>query len=614
MSRNFARASCSLLSGCLAMLGTLPAPAAAQELAVEIAPSPATGLSSKDQLTALILHDLEFTLLTWKTPSPYPNELAAWIDTTKSRLNGLKLMAADAGLNGNVANAIEAVDDILDEYSSLSRTLRTAEWVVTSDMTEGDQTPFSVGSQVVGATMEGAQLGWEVGAATGAAHGGAIGAATCGLLAGSGEALGHYGRKLEESSKHARLDGVKASFVQGEIEQAQGRFTFGLVQVQRFAAAAGAGRPIAVPTFELHGDLERYERSFPGSPYPHALRAFRLTHQDRPSAAAQYAAAASKLPRNRYFSLYFRGPYLLFAGHLMEYESRYGTAPAGRSAAAREALRYYRQAAGELERIANFPYSYLISYARALVAGGDKARAMAIAEDIAKYMPGEKLPRAARAYDLGCLLALAGDTAQSLVWLKESYRVFPRRDPYALQDPLLRNLWSSEWGREQLRRLADHPLVGGTWVSANDNGATQYQFFPDRSLWQRRSVLETLTGKWSTDEGPTLRLYERSGGVPEATPTFKVEGDNLVLFHQGHEYPYRRRDGGLLAGYGKKSATGRVMAEDGSFTRAVGLQVESGRFSTSRTLTDSNRKFWYYWEDPVAGPLYELKSERVQIQ
>jgi hypothetical protein len=298
----------------------------------------------------------------------------------------------------------------------------------------------------------------------------------------------------------------------------------------------------------------------------------------------------------------------------MEYESRHGSTSAGRTAVSREALHYYGQAAAELESIANFPYSYLISYARALVANGDKERAMAIARDIAKYMPGEKLPRAARAYDLGCLLALAGDTAQSLVWLTESYRVFPRRDPYALQDPLLRNLWSSEWGREQLRRLADHPLVGGTWVSANDNGATQYQFFPDRSLWQRRSALETLTGKWSTDEGPTLRLYERSGGAPDATPTFRVDGDSLILFHQGHEYSYRRQDGGLLADYGRKSVTGRVMAEDGSFTRSVGGQVESGRFSTSRTLTDSNRKFWYYWEDPVAGPLYELKSERVPIQ
>jgi tetratricopeptide (TPR) repeat protein len=562
---------------------------------------------SKQHLTAIILHDLEFTLLTWKAPTEHAQEMDLWFDTTRNRLNGLRLIAADADLNGNVVNAIDAVDRLLESYDDLQRTLRIADWVDDTVRIEGEATAFTVGSQLIGATLEGASLGWEVGweSSSGNPKAATIGGAVSGLLTMSGQALGQIGRKIELTSKYSRLDAAKASFAQAEIQRTKDRFDRGLDDIREFAKAAD-GR--YSPSFALLEPSDAYSPTFPDSPFPHVLRAIGLVQQDRKRAAAEYARGAEKFPIGHpHYSTYYRGPFLLFAGHLLEVESRLGASQEGRASAARAAVRYYSQAESEISP-ESVPYSYRISYARALAFTNRVTEASKIAQQLEAELPGSGVYRAARAYDLGCLLALLGRADEALSLLAESYKVFPRRDPSALRDPLLHSLWSSPSRRGRLQRLADHPLVGGSWMSTTD-GVSRYYFYPDGSLWQRRTRSETMTGRWSTTDDHTLVLSARTGGVSDARVSYKISGEHLTLLHNGTEYRYLRKDGDLLSGYSNESALGRTLTNDGSWTREVNGREITGRFSTSRTLSRPARIFWYSWEDPIAGPLFEVLQE-----
>lgn len=575
------------------------------------APRNTSGLADTDKnhLTALILQDLEFVLLTWKSPGPHPKEMEAWLSGTKTRLENLKTIAAKSRLDPNVIPAIDLVDDILNKYDQLCTNLKIVEWVDDADRTAGDPSAVSIAAQTIGAGLEGASTGLELGNEVGGPKGAAVGAATMGVLGAFGEALGQHGRKLDQASRYSALDKKKADHVQDQIETAKRYFAERVANLRQRVGAIDAGRTV-LPSFELHGDIDRYRRQDDRAPFPHVLRAYSLVRSNRKAAASEFATAAAKLSASfDTYSYGYRGPFLMMSGHLMEFEARHGS-PASRVQSAQAAVAYYRAALRELTTIENVPYPYLISYARALAMAGQTGPANELADRIYRRASGDRISRAAQTYDLASVHALSGNEAKAFERLSESYRSFPRRDPYAVRDPLLRSLAASEAGREQLKRLSDHPLVGGTWTSTESSFA-KYQFYPDGSLWQQRTMTQQLKGRWFTLDGRTLRLHGRGNGVPDVTVAYKVESDRLRIAHDGRDFHFTRTGGNVLTEYqAGVSSSGRQLSNDGTWRWANGNPATSGRFSTSRTLTGPKRMFWYSWEDPLAGRLSELRTER----
>lgn len=582
----------------------------AASLPVQPEPPETTARAMPDsaRLTVLVLQDLEFILLTWKSPGPHAREMEDWLATTKTRLENLKIIAAKARLDQNVTNAIEVVDDLLGEYRALCRTLRIINFVVEGDRTEGNPSVVTISAQVIGAGVMLVDTGIELGKPAGP-QGAAVGAATLASIGAVGELLGHYGKKLDRASKYAALEENKATFVTQEINQSKRYFTERVANLKRYVETIDPDVDTRLASFELHGDIDRYHRSDPTSPFPHVMRAYTLVSGNRKAAAGEFAKAASKLPASsEIYSYNYRGPYLLLAGHLMEFDARHG-APAFNAQSARASVSYYQSALRELKTIDNVPYPYLISYARALALSGKADQARQVADRVYPRIPADPKVRAARTYDLACVYALSRSTTTAFQRLAESYGMFPRRDPSAIQDPLLRGLALSPAGRQRLENIVDHPLVGGMWRSA-DNKVSIYQFYPDGSLWQRRTLAENLTGFWSASDSRTLRLHDRSNNVQDVTVSYEIRSNQLTILHDGRRFRFTRTDRDLLAGYQNTSESGRRLSSNGTWGWGSGSSVIGGRYSTSRTLAQPERKFWYSWEDPLIGRLSELRVER----
>ena len=557
------------------------------------------------ELTEFVMQDIEFMVLSWKTPSADQNELNNWLAATESRLKTLRVIALESKLDPFVVESIDEVAGIVTTYTNYLNTLRSYKYSDAVVIVEGDRTPASIAVRTVG-TMTSTWL-----SAGGPA--GHIPAITMGVAAGVGEVFMVGGASLERASKLSKLADIHKTESAKLIRDTEVVFSRRVRYLKNFATKLAERHPeIKVPSFERAVGIEKINLGHTNSPFPYVEKAYQLVNTDRIGAARAFAKAAKMVPLSvGVYAQDYTAPYQLLAGHLLEFESRIR----GESKLAEEAVLQFKAAiwtlGGDLSSVS---YPYLIAYARALAASGQNTNALEVARYISSKIPSGSLIKAACSYDLATVYSLLGDQSAALRYLRDSYRAKPRRDPQALKDPLLASLISKY--PSAVERVVHNPLVGA-WRLL---GSGEYHFYVDESFMQKRHLVRAFgvssklgffnrtTGKWTVVGDSTLRLFDRKDDL-DFEFKLSVNGNVLTLTTKDNVTEKWKRDGpsGLLdQESGATSLSGRKLYPNGGWVWSDGSKPTFARFTTSRTHSEPNNLYWYTYEDPLVGRVDQL--------
>lgn len=563
-------------------------------------PMLAQGVSSIE-LTDFILRDIEFKLLTWMPPSTEARAFDDWIKSMESSLHRLMLVSREGGLDQQVDYLIQRVGMIVDVYRQLLRGLEIVD-IVHDTVAFSTQGSFS---KAVSDMKKGYQAGYDFGMST-ARFLAAASTETFKAVATNGFSIAFT---IAESLMAAQRQATRANMRQAQkqrlLEGAKGQLHREVGYLVDTGMSLQSRIPsLRVPQFRRLYENSEYRLRSQDTPFAHAADAYRLLATDRIGAARKFGETANQMPAGVMASptaAAYVASFHLVAGHVLEFESRVRGDPK----LCVEALRYFDQADALLRGMyANespVAYPYQIARARAFAVTGQSDRCIALVRRMQETLEKEDAQAVAeRSYDLAGVYSLMGRHDQAMEQLRRSYLAVPRRDPQALNDPVLKDLVSRHL--RPAREIVDSPLVG-SWASSS---GSRYIFYPDGSFWQRRPSGE-YSGKWAIRNGQVLELSLRVG-VPDASPRFEVNGDTLTLYAEG-TFTYSRVTGGLLNGKTARQESDRRVMADGRWAWIDGRPASFARFTTSSSVGRSVRGFWYSYEDPTIGRISEL-SER----
>ncbi|MDC8016212.1 hypothetical protein [Tahibacter soli] len=612
----------SLFAFILGMPLSLPASA---QLMGASAQSPSVAVSDeRTELSALILYDLEFVLLTWKAAGPRDKLMEIWLSATQTRLNNLKAIARDATLEQNVVGAIEVVQQILDDYKSLVGSLKSTDFTIDAGKVDADREGPGVGF-----FMDNVGLADSLEASAGAAVGAVVGApaaVVAGVVLAIRAAVDEYEYQTDRASRFAKLDQLKDAHVKELVESNRRKFEDRQSNLMSLGTLLGERLGVRVPDYSLSGRAREQNPS----PFGQVLRAYdQVNARDWAAAAAAFVRAAQMFPVRsggieQIYATHYRAPYYLLAGHLSEFQALHGPGGIDR-AAARRALDSYAAAAQHSHGDA-FPYAYRVSHGRALAILGQADAAAQIAREIAAQTGPTSADHAARLYDAAGIYALAGEVEPAMQALRHSFSTFPRRDRYAYKDPQFAQLRQSH--DQALKELTDHPLAGGRWILTTDS-RRMFKFGPNGSFQQVRlepsQTIAYLDGHWQTGPEGALQLTGRidrdtSATRPDVSLRYKLDSEarQLVLFSpaDGQTLTFQRHDDNYPPSDLKFAD--RELSADGlwRWRGTVAANASSppdlfdARFATAMDPAEKKRVIWYVRNDPLLGRKLELWKEK----
>jgi hypothetical protein len=563
--------------------------------------------SDKARFAAFMMRDFDFITTAAPMPDEPASDIKRWIQATRSRVYTLRRYIADQGLHQRVLLSADTVDHYLDRYYDLLSLLSVVDFVVEVRQADGDGSWKSEAAYALEKAGDFVSNNATDMLKVVANPKAILIQATLatGCLATS-RGLAHLDKEEVRRSLMGKVNALKAAQVDRLVNEFFEERNTAIAELKENASAFAVSPPGGPAN-----DIGAHPSSAPESAdnFQLVLAAYAKYSEEPVAAADLLVRAANAVPdfgaeTRQFLNRHYRGPYLLMASHLLSFAGRGKDSESallnGRAIAIYElALPFF-----DGQR-ASIPYPYSLAYTRSLVRTGSTQSVRQIqmlAGDATAQVEDQRL-QASRLYDCACLYGQLGGEydALALEMLAMSYRAKPRRDPYALRDPELISLVLRR--KAEVINLADHPLIGGQWENPNDSNI--YMFYPDGSLWQRRSG-ERLAGKWNV-VGDQLHLTGRPG-LADSSCTFQVSSDlgQLQLQHQGIVFDFERDTRSLTAGYPLHD---RRLAEDGSWVWSNGTAAFASRLSTIRTPDQQKREFWFCQEHPLRGRLDQIVVE-----
>lgn len=589
----------------------LCATAASAQYATTASEAPAAASSEvtldKRLLARQVLFDLEFILLTWKSPGTASESSAAdreahevWTRTTQTRLNDLNSIAAHAGLPDNVGNAIGLVMQMLNAYKQLLESKGFINYAAANHATQGAPSLLTL--------LPGRGTFKEIDTTLKIA--GSIAAAKLVAVVAAVELISAVGASAERQSRLGKIEVGRAAFLAQKASSTQADVAALVESLNYNASLIAEEMQISVPAFALWGRGSSGSISA-DSPFRLVLEAHELlAKDDEDRAAARFAAAAQSFPGGgspigRYYARNYAVPYYLIAGQL----AQFGAEKAGiaESAASSAAVAHFR-AASRLLGPEQFSAADRLAYAYALASTG-QSRDARDAEDQATLLLRESISdtadQAVHLYEVAAIHARIGNSSKALDLLEQSYRIYPRRDRYLAVDPRFTSLRES--GLRDLLNMIDHPLIGGIWSSPQFG---QYYFYPSGTLFQIDGKSRRWKGKWSAAGPGQLRLFDRIGadGTREdSLANYSIErgvssgSDTLQMHYQGNTFVYSRADDNFMPGDAVIAVAGRTFSNSGSWRWKSGEDALHARFFVVTPSLDKKREVWCLWRHQLYG-------------
>lgn len=486
-----------------------------------------------------LMRNLEQTLETWKPPSDDPIEMGNWVYTTRKRLEALKTTAEAYRLDEDIIRAYGDVLVLLKEYEVFLKEVVLYDLI--ADVARPAQKHFAFiatgeTSDLIRITASAATAGSIIGTCipgVGNVVGGVMGIGVGGTVAVTKTALYAILEYRDKISNEAKDNAVREAKIQ-YVEILAKHFASTRERLQVLAKILGGKEKYGWGS-EVGFDgsitlpLIRQLSLRPNDPFLHVTIGIKDAEGSPASAVNALAKAAELIPQDFDAQVDVldldRMELYLTAAHIAEYWARRSNN--GGSDLASLSVSYYRKARDCVQlKDVNWPREIKIMYARACVLAGETQESNEIMEQLLKGSPDDPW----LLYDYACVKSMMHESDTYLSYLRRSFSIQPRRQPYTLEDNRL--AFGISRSKEQIEKLCANPLVG-KW---KDDKNLVLEFFEDGAMKQT-TLYEVKYGKYEQVDEHTIKLNRK-----DSVKSYKYElGKNrLKIEGLGKTYELNR--------------------------------------------------------------------------